>query len=85
MQTWVKEARDTRGEDVKIVLLGNKSDLEEKRQVSVSEGENMAKELRIFFFETSAKLGTNVSTAFLTIASMLPGLENVDIPSPESN
>ena len=37
------------------VLIGNKKDLEEKRAVTFEEGEQMAKEFGIEFFETSAK------------------------------
>jgi Ni2+-binding GTPase involved in maturation of urease and hydrogenase len=48
------------------MLVGNKTDMQEKRQVSVEEGEAKAKELNrggegaIMFIETSAKAGFNV-------------------------
>jgi GTPase SAR1 family protein len=42
------------------MLVGNKTDLGEKRQVSTEEGEQKAKELNVMFIETSAKAGHNV-------------------------
>jgi Ras-related protein Rab-6A len=43
-----------------IMLVGNKTDLSDKRQVSTEEGERKAKELNVMFIETSAKAGYNV-------------------------
>ena len=47
-----------------MVLVGNKSDLEDYRQVTFKEGEEMAKNNNIMFFETSAKTGENVEKIF---------------------
>lgn len=52
--------RTERGSDVIIMLVGNKTDLSDKRQVSSEEGERKAKELNVMFIETSAKAGYNV-------------------------
>lgn len=50
---------------VPLVLLGNKSDLcAEHRDVSSEEGEALAKEMGCDYFETSAKLNTNITDAF---------------------
>lgn len=46
------------------MLVGNKSDLENIRDVSVEEGKNLAEEEGLFFIETSALDSTNVTTAF---------------------
>merc|ERR1712166_128209 len=56
---WVEDVRSERGSDVIIMLVGNKTDLADKRQVSIDEGENKAKELNVMFIETSAKAGYN--------------------------
>lgn len=52
--------RTERGSDVIIMLVGNKTDLSDKRQVSTEEGDRKAKELNVMFIETSAKAGYNV-------------------------
>lgn len=58
-----------------IVLVGNKTDLNDKRQVTTEEGEKKAKEFKVMFIETSAKAGHNVKTLFKRIAQALPGME----------
>ncbi|KAJ3269525.1 hypothetical protein HDV01_001329 [Terramyces sp. JEL0728] len=72
---WVEDVRAERGNDVIIVLVGNKTDLTEKRQVSTEEGEKKAKEFNVMFIETSAKAGYNVKPLFKKIAMALPGME----------
>lgn len=62
--------RTERGSDVIIMLVGNKTDLSEKRQVSTEEGERKAKELNVMFIETSAKAGYNVKQVSPTILVM---------------
>jgi len=67
--------RAERGADVIIVLVGNKTDLVDKRQVSIEEGDAKARELNVMFIETSAKAGFNIKALFRKIAAALPGLE----------
>lgn len=80
---WIEEVRSERHvDDVMIVLVGNKSDvMNEKRQVSIEEGDTKARELNVMFMETSAKAGFNIKSLFRKIASSLPGLENVNTAS----
>ncbi|CAO0790677.1 unnamed protein product [Mucor circinelloides] len=73
---WIDDVRAERGTDVIIVLVGNKTDLNDKRQVTVDEGEKKAKEYNIMFIETSAKAGYNVKALFRKIGHALPGMEN---------
>lgn len=72
---WIDDVRAERGEQVIIVLVGNKTDLRDKREVTVDEGESKAKELGALFIETSAKAGYNVKALFKKVATELPGLE----------
>ena len=55
---WIEEVRTERGSDVIIMLVGNKTDLTEKRQVSIEEGDAKSREYRVMFIETSAKVQT---------------------------
>lgn len=64
---WIDDVRTERGSDVIIMLVGNKTDLSDKRQVSTEEGERKAKELNVMFIETSAKAGYNVKQVKLLI------------------
>merc|ERR1712134_62334 len=72
---WIDDVRTERGSDVIIVLVGNKTDLADKRQVSIDEGERKAKDLNVMFIETSAKTGYNVKQLFRRVAAALPGME----------
>ncbi|RUS23233.1 P-loop containing nucleoside triphosphate hydrolase protein [Endogone sp. FLAS-F59071] len=75
-QQVVDNVRAERGNDVIIVLVGNKTDLNDKRQVTTEKGEKKAKEFNAVFIETSAKAGHNVKTLFRKIVQALPGMEN---------
>ncbi|WWD20819.1 hypothetical protein CI109_105296 [Kwoniella shandongensis] len=70
---WVDDVRNERGQDVIIVLVGNKTDLNDKRQVTPEDLDKRAKELGVMSIETSAKAGYNVKTLFKKIAMALPG------------
>ena len=52
-----------------VILIGNKSDLEDERQVKKEEGERRAKEYNIPFYETSCKTGINIDEVFLRITN----------------
>ena len=72
---WIEDVRDERGEDVVIMLVGNKTDLQDHRQVTHSEGEEKSKELGVMFMETSAKSGDNIKALFRKVATHLPGMD----------
>jgi len=75
---WIDDVRTERGSDVIIMLVGNKTDLSDKRQVSTEEGERKAKELNVMFIETSAKAGYNVKQLFRRVAAALPEMESTE-------
>jgi 50S ribosomal subunit-associated GTPase HflX len=75
---WVDDVRGERGNDVIIVLVGNKTDLNDKREVTTQQGEEEAKKNNLMFIETSAKVGHNVKNLFRRIAQALPGMEGAD-------
>ncbi|KCV67872.1 rab family, other [Fonticula alba] len=69
---WIEDIRAERGNDVLVVVVGNKSDLADERQVSTSEAEEKAKQYGALFTEASAKSGRNVKALFKKIADALP-------------
>lgn len=72
---WIDDVRTERGSDVIIMLVGNKTDLSDKRQVSTEEGERKAKELNVMFIETSAKAGYNVKQVIIFFFIHIPCTE----------
>ena len=68
LETWIKEFENTNKSDVSKVLIGNKSDLEEQRQVTTEDAVNFAKTLNCKYYEASAKTGKNVNEALDEIA-----------------
>jgi len=80
---WIEDVRSERGNDVIMMLVGNKTDLADKRQVSIEEGEAKAAEFNIMHIETSAKVGFNVKSLFRKVANALPGLSGVNLKQQE--
>jgi len=73
---WIQDVRAQRGNDVVLVLVGNKTDLADKREVTAAEIEERANKEEIMFIETSAKDGFNVKLLFRRLATALPSLES---------
>uniref|UniRef100_A0A8C3HL43 RAB41, member RAS onco family n=1 Tax=Chrysemys picta bellii TaxID=8478 RepID=A0A8C3HL43_CHRPI len=82
---WIDDVRTERGSDVIIMLVGNKTDLADKRQITTEEGEQRAKELNVMFIETSAKTGYNVKQLFRRVAAALPGMDSTPEKSKEDS
>ena len=64
IKNWVAQIKEEVSEKVTIILVGNKIDDEKNRKVTTEEGEKMAKECELDFFETSAKSGVNIDSTF---------------------
>ena len=72
MDSWLQKLNDASDLSKKpVIIVGNKIDLEDKRQVTTEEGENFAKNHGYNFFEVSAKTGKNVKEAFYDIFEQL--------------
>ncbi len=71
LERWLEEARQNGNPNMSIMLIGNKSDLEHRRAVSIKEGEMFAETNRLIFLETSAKSANNVETAFVKTAESI--------------
>ena len=71
-ETWLNELKAQANPNVKIFLVGNKSDLEDERVVSKEDGERFREEKNLDkFIETSAKTGENARGALLEAAKLL--------------
>ena len=64
--------------------MGNKCDLESRREVSTEEGEALAGKYNISHFESSAKDNMNVDEAFMAVAKSILSRESTEIASPHS-
>ena len=64
VENWINQIKEEASESILIILVGNKSDLIEKRVISYEEAEKLAKEFNINYFECSAKTGENINVAF---------------------
>ena len=61
---WVQDLNSYGEKNLTLLLVGNKSDLENKRQINKEEGEEKAKSFGLGFIETSACSGDNIDQAF---------------------
>ena len=72
IESWLKEVKLQSNPDIKIFLIGNKSDLEEKRKVPLEDAKTFKEENAIHYFsETSAKNGINAKEVFVEAAKLL--------------
>ena len=69
LSTWLEYVRNSRGEDVQIFVVGNKSDL--SNRLPTTEGAAFAEKIGATYFEVSAKSGDNVELLFKTMAEKL--------------
>ena len=64
IESLLKKLRDNSNKNVSVILVGNKCDLEDNREVLKEDGEELAKKLKIKFMEVSAKTGENLDKLF---------------------
>eukprot|EP01027_Heterolobosea_sp_BB2_P023694 GEZU01035652.1.p1 GENE.GEZU01035652.1~~GEZU01035652.1.p1 ORF type:complete len:216 (+),score=36.38 GEZU01035652.1:382-1029(+) len=69
-KNWVKELDNQAPDDVIIALVGNKSDLEDIRQVKRATGEDYANTINAIFTETSAKADVGIADLFKQLGQM---------------
>ena len=82
LKSWVKSIRDECGRQMQILLIGNKSDLDEKREISKDEALAYAKEEKVDYLETSSKTGDNIQKAIQILCEKV--LDNTDFDADHS-
>ena len=65
IENWMNEVEKHASDNISRILVGNKSDMTEARQVSTDEGKELAEHYNVRFLETSAKDCKNVEEAFI--------------------
>ena len=71
IKKWLNQIRDETGNRISIILVANKIDCEELRQVTKEEGESLAKSCNLSIFEASAKDSINVKESFQFLAEKI--------------
>ncbi|XP_077567375.1 ras-related protein Rab-8B [Stigmatopora nigra] len=67
IKNWIRNIEEHASADVEKMVLGNKCDMTDRRQVSKDRGEKLAIDYGVKFMETSAKTSLNVEEAFFTM------------------
>ena len=71
-ENWLNDLKNQSNPNVRVFLVGNKSDLEDQRVITKEEGERFKEEKKLDrFIETSAKTGENARGALLEAAKLL--------------
>jgi Ras-related protein Rab-1A len=71
LSNWLIEIEKNASKNVLKVLIGNKTDLEDKRVITYNQGKEFADTYGLKFIETSAKKNLNVTEAFETLGREL--------------
>lgn len=71
IDSWVEDIKNCAPENIVVILVGNKSDLADKRQVSFQEGKQKADKYGYLFNEVSAKDGNNILLIFGNISEAM--------------
>ena len=72
LESWINDVKTQSNPDIKIFLIGNKADLEDKREVTKEMGEKFCSEHNLnLFMETSAKTGFNAENLLMKAAILL--------------
>ena len=71
VDSWMKEVEKHSGEDVTVMVLANKADLEEEVEVSDADIKKFEEEYKLKVIKVSAKSGLNVDESFLEMTKKL--------------
>ena len=91
VERWLAELKQSCDPNIVVMIVGNKADLEQEREVSLDEGTEMSKANNAYFIETSALDGSNVEKAFTELLVHIyeqknkkPDPQNAEAEQPEA-
>ena len=64
LDRWLSDLKSNADDKISVILIGNKSDLENERKVTLEQGKEKAEFFKLAFMETSALNGNNIEKAF---------------------
>ncbi|XP_033888165.3 EF-hand calcium-binding domain-containing protein 4B-like [Acipenser ruthenus] len=76
VRQWLTSVQEGAGDDIPIMLVGNKTDKESEREVQFKSGQRLAKDLDLLFYECSAFSGQSVKESMLHLARILKERED---------
>ncbi|KAG5267995.1 hypothetical protein AALO_G00228260 [Alosa alosa] len=76
VRPWLCNIQEAVGDDIPIMVLGNKMDMESEREVSLKEGHRLAEESHLIFYEVSAYTGYNIMESLIHLARVLRETED---------
>ena len=86
LSNWIIEIEKNASKNVLKVLIGNKTDLEDKRVIPYSQGKEFADSYGLKYIETSAKKNMNVNEAFETLGrELMQASDDKKIGKPRDN
>ena len=71
VKNWITQIREEANPHIVIYIIGNKIDMIEGRKVKTEEGQQLANEFHLQFFETSAKTGQNINETFDSLVNKI--------------
>ena len=80
LDNWLEVIENNASDNVLKILIGNKVDLVDDIEIKKEEGQQFANRYNMQFIETSAKLDTNVSEAFETLAKLMIEFNSKQVP-----
>ena len=77
LKEWVELIKEECGRHIKILIIGNKSDLESQRAIDKEDAMKYANEEKVQYIECSSKTGENVEKAIIVLSEKI--LESTEI------
>ena len=85
LENWLLEIEKNSNQNVLKILVGNKKDLEEDREIKTEEGQSFADRNGMQFMETSAKMNINVNETFEALAKLMIKFNSENKPVANKN